>query len=228
MKNQFVKILLLGGIVLSMAACGGEKGGTDTKVSADIELRTDKTQSGQKQEEYEFDKKTQLRHGKSVFYYEDGKVLIEQTFDQGKIVGKQVLYYPNGKVKSETLYAAGKREGGFKDYFEDGTLMQEGTNKNNVLEGPLKTYYANGKLKETVMMAGGLESGAFEEYDEAGRLTTRGTYTTNGEGEAKENGLLEEFDSTGQVVAKRECEMGTCYQIWDIKKGDMKPKKIMQ
>lgn len=226
MKNQLIKNLALGAMLFSFVACGGEKVNTDTKTTAGIEMRTDKMQGGQKQEDYQFDKKTQLRHGKSTLYFEDGKVLIEQTFDQGKLVGKHLMYYLNGKVNSEVFFVVGKREGAFKDFFEDGTLKQEGVYKNELIEGPLKTYYANGKLKEIVMFVGGTENGAFEDFDEAGRLKARGTYVTNAEGEAKENGLLEEMDSTGQVIAKKDCEMGTCYQIWDIKIGDMKPNRI--
>ncbi len=215
-----------------LTSCGGEKpaaGGENTTSSSALEKKIDKYQSGKTQEEYEFDAKRKLRHGKSVFYYEDGKPMIEQTYKDGKREGLQKKFYPDGKLEAEIEHKNDMMEGAFVFYYPDGKKKYEGTHKNNGLHGQVRSYYPSGTLKELVTMVDGFENGAFEEYyDTTGTIKTKGTYTSlpEEEGRAAEQGLLEEYNPAGEVIAKKDCDKGVCYTIWTKEKGDIKPKKI--
>jgi antitoxin component YwqK of YwqJK toxin-antitoxin module len=225
MRTLLVKNAALALFLLTMSACGGSDA-PKTNETASVEVKKDMTADGKLQEEYEFDKARGLKNGKSKIFFDDGKVMIEQNYKLGKLDGKQTTYHPNGKVKSEISFIEDRQNGAFVFYHDNGTKYQEGTYKESAIEGVLKTYYPNGKLKESVTLVNGAENGAFEEYSEAGIISAKGNYVADEEGNAKEQGILEEYDETGKLIAKKDCEMGVCYKIWDIEKGDIKPNKM--
>lgn len=181
------------------------------------------------EEEYDFDKIQNVKHGNSKLFYPSGKVLVEQSYDEGKLNGLQTYYYESGQVQSKVNFEKGNKVGAFVYYFENGKIKQEGTYKNNGIEGILKGYYENGNLKEVTTFNDGWENGPFEEYTEAGIIAAKGSYIPNPDPEALplEQGLLEEYDAEGNLKTKKECDQGRCTTIWDVKKGNITPKKII-
>lgn len=63
--------------------------------------------------------------GKGRFYDEDGNILYEGTFRDGKIDGKMLNFYPDGSVHNEVNYNKGVQTGISRTYNEDGSLAVE-------------------------------------------------------------------------------------------------------
>lgn len=178
------------------------------------------------EEEYDFDKIQNVKHGKSTVFYPSGKIMIEQNYNAGSLEGLQTYYFESGKVQSKINFEKGNKAGSFVYYYENGNIKQEGTYKNNGIEGILKGYYENGNLKEVTTFVDGWENGPFEEYNENGIIAVKGSYIPNPDPEALplEQGILEEYDAEGKLKTKKDCNKGICPTIWDVVKGDIKPK----
>ncbi|HND83655.1 MAG TPA: hypothetical protein PKY54_09945, partial [Chitinophagales bacterium] len=80
-------------------------------------------------------KKPELKIGVYHKFYDDGKMLEESHFTDGKLNGKRTLYHPNGKIMQTENYVDNKYDGAFTIYYEDGSLQQEGTYKDNMMNG---------------------------------------------------------------------------------------------
>tara|TARA_B110000977_G_C11056557_1_gene484303 strand:- start:250 stop:669 length:420 start_codon:yes stop_codon:yes gene_type:complete len=61
----------------------------------------------------------------------------------------KIEYWDNGQVLSQIQYFDGKRNGSFRHWYENGQLMNEGFYKNGKMLGPWMSYYANGHLKNS-------------------------------------------------------------------------------
>lgn len=65
------------------------------------------------------------RHGESVRYYPDGKLLRQEPYINGQLDGVVREYYPNGFIKAEEQYREGKLNGWQYHYHESGQLSFE-------------------------------------------------------------------------------------------------------
>jgi antitoxin component YwqK of YwqJK toxin-antitoxin module len=191
-----------------------------------LEIITIKNDSGKVVEEYQMDKIRKIKHGYEKIYYSNGKLMRECNYKMGQTEGKEIIYYDNGQIQSEIINNNNRRNGIFKHYYNDGKLEQEGIYKNDGIEGLLKVYYNNGNLKETLNFKNGEANGEFVEYNDNNSLKAKGSYLTNAEGNEIEHGLLELYDKNGKITSKMDCEMGACYTIWTIEKGNITPKKL--
>ena len=86
---------------------------------------------------------------KEIFYYNKGKEIAKETFDNnGDVVEKTGIipdgevkeYYENGKIKKEAYFENNKREGETRLYFKNGTLQGKYNYKNDKLDGPYIQY----------------------------------------------------------------------------------------
>ena len=106
-------------------------------------------------------------------YYENGKILSEINYKDGKRNGKCKYYSKNGKVLSKLNYKAGKAEGLYKSYYENGQLKEEGNFKYtdegvySRKEGIWKTYYEDGQLKTESTIKDGIPI-EWKTYDKEG------------------------------------------------------------
>lgn len=115
----------------------------------------------------EFNNSNNLPNGKGVKYNQDGTVLFEGNFVDGRFegIGKYyykngryfignykngfregngIIYYPDGKVMFESNYVEDRREGPGKFVCEDGSYYI-GSFENGLFNGKGKEYYSNGK-----------------------------------------------------------------------------------
>lgn len=104
------------------------------------------------------------RVGKWLYYFENGKLMSEEIYHQGKLHGKLINYYPNGKVTEATEYKNGRKEGVSKKYSSDGILIEELTYQNDKPNGLAKYYELNGNLKEKGVYKDGKRVGKWEFY----------------------------------------------------------------
>jgi len=68
--------------------------------------------------------KEKKRHGKWIYYYENGNVWSEGFFKDGKSDGKRTTHYENGKIFYEGYYREDKRVGVWKFYDEKGKFLK--------------------------------------------------------------------------------------------------------
>jgi len=83
-----------------------------------------------------------------VEYFENGKVkVIGELVDFVKH-GKWIYYFEDGQKEKEEVYHKGKLHGTFRRWSSEGVLMVESEYKEGKRCGSAKEYYKNGTLKE--------------------------------------------------------------------------------
>lgn len=173
---------------------------------------------------YQIDKNSDLQHGSYKAYdAATDQLQYERTYAQGKMEGEEKFYYPTGELESTLRYKEGIHHGPFQYFYEDGQLKQEGAYEAGKLIGVLKTYYADGQLKEEITHVDGVTEGPFKEYNPNGTLKAEGAYTSKGEDETLEHGVVLTYDEKGELERRLVCKQGMCCTIWTAKKGDMEP-----
>lgn len=203
MKNSMILLALS---MLILTACNKPE-------LSEISITDD---NGKVLEKYFMDLNTKMKQGAYTTFYPDGTVSSVANYLNDTLEGQKLWYFENGKIEIEENFKKGNYHGVFKAYFEDGTILQEGAYEDNMPFGEWLSYYANGKLKERVTFANGYENGPFEEYSESGVISSRGVYNDG----PKEEGLLELFDSSGDLVKKMQCKKGVCQTSWTREGGD--------
>lgn len=193
MKNIVIIILCL-----SIISCGYKK----------IEIKYD---SGKIKESYYVDKQG-VNQGNYESFYENGNIKEISNYQSGQLSGSRKLYFENGSVEIEELYnTEGKLQGNYKVFYPDGKLQLEKEYDNNIIIGKIKIYYPDGKLKEEVTMENNQENGPFIEYYQNGRVHWKGSYRKGD----NEYGLLIEYDSTGVLLKKMNCDtLAICRTFW--------------
>jgi antitoxin component YwqK of YwqJK toxin-antitoxin module len=134
--------------------------------------------------------------GPAKTYYESGGLKSEENYKNSKLDGQYKKYYKNGQLEKEATYSDGLLQGLTKKYYKGGQLEGEGYYKNGELYGPYKTYYVSGQLKSEGSNKDGKAEGPNKTYYESGQLSSFGVLK-NGqlEGATKayyENGKLQE------------------------------------
>lgn len=208
MKNLYAYLLLGLFTIVSFIACQ----------KADyVIIKDDK---GNVSEKYAINADS-LKHGEYLAYI-NGAIVEKAQYLNGKLQGDRVIYHPNGQIEIEERYENNVIIGPYKTYYHTGTLAQEANYVKGMMQGILKTYYKDGSLKEEVTMMDNNENGPFTEYHQNGKVKWKGQFL-NGDNEF---GLLENYDDTGQLIKKMNCDsLGVCATIWTLEKGDIVPNK---
>ena len=145
-------------------------------------------------------------------YNQEGVLVEESFFENGKQNGTRTLYYANGNIESTSVYIDDMLTGKHKTYYDSGELMIDSDYKKSEIVGTLKKYYKSGQLLEEVTFKNDMENGPFVEYYENGNIKWKGNYL-NGDNEF---GLIEQFDETGKLIKKMECDsLRICKTIWE-------------
>lgn len=203
MKNSMLLMVLC---TIMCYACNNQK-------LSEISITDD---NGKVLEKYTMDLETKMKQGAYTTFYPSGAMSSVANYLNDTLEGQKIWYFEDGKIEIEENYKKGLYHGVFKAYFEDGSILQEGYYDNNMPSGEWLTYYKNGQLKERVTLSGGVENGPFEEYNEEGIISSKGTYKDG----PNEEGLLELFDASGDLVKKMLCRSGVCLTSWTREGGD--------
>ena len=111
-------------------------------------------------------------------YYDNGNVLSQIHYLDGKRDGSCRYWYDDGTLMNEGFYKNGKMTGRWMSYFEDGQLESHGTYKYiesgvySRKDGVWQYYYDNGKLRCESIIKDGIEELKF--YDRDGKLLPMG------------------------------------------------------
>ena len=132
------------------------------------------------------------KHGIWKKYQDNGKLLYEGTFLNGKPVGEFKRYHSNGALKAllkhdmysdtasvklyntrakliaEGTYLAKLKIGTWK-YYKNKLLISEENYVNNIKHGSSKTYYPDGKLFEKTEWKFGLKDGLYQAHYKNGK-----------------------------------------------------------
>ena len=109
-----------------------------------------------------------------IEYWDNGKVLSQIHYLDGKRDGSCRYYYKNGTLMNEGFYENGKMTGIWMSYHENGQIESHGTYKYTESgvysrkDGIWKYYYDNGQLQKESIIKDGIEELKF--YDRDGEL----------------------------------------------------------
>jgi len=107
-------------------------------------------------------------------YYENGQLMMEGNYKDGKLSGLWKSYYESGQLTTEGYMKDGEKYGLWKHYYENGQLEIEGEYKvqNDSIskDGIWKWYYKNGQLFQTANWKYGEFHGLWKVYYENGQL----------------------------------------------------------
>lgn len=125
----------------------------------------------------------------------------DKTISEGIVVDKErtgiwTYYHKNSdKVMMTETYRDGKLQGPKKVYYEDGTLAEEANYLDGQLHGQRKLFSVKGVVLEDLIYKQGELHGPAKFFNGKGELTTEGSYKDNkhhGTWRYYENGILKE------------------------------------
>ncbi|MBK7130989.1 MAG: hypothetical protein IPM74_18580 [Crocinitomicaceae bacterium] len=130
-----------------------------------------------------------LKNGIFREYSEDGTLVNGYLYEQDTLVaegmilydgtrtGQWTFYYRSQKIKCTGTYNNGVKEDAWVYYYENGKKEQEGKYRKDIPFGMWNWYYPNGQLGRTeTYNAYGLLEGMMTEFDSVGNEIARGEY----------------------------------------------------
>ena len=134
----------------------------------------------------------QLKDSLWTFYTDDGLLLSEEMYVNGKKDGKSVTYHPGTKQPAEVKsYKNGLEQGPWIQYYLDGSKEAEGTYLDGNYDGRATWYFQDGKINIIGNYQHAVKDGIWVYYTEEG-----GTYAVKG----KETWKLGKLISGEQVI----------------------------
>ena len=127
---------------------------------------------------FEWNYKNGKLNGTSKSYFLSGELLEEMIYKDNKQEGMSKKYYKSGKLLAERYFESNELEGVTRMYTENGTVLAELNYKNGKLDGESKMYYENGKLK-TVQDYKSSRKINVKSYDPQGKMLFDHDYTSN-------------------------------------------------
>ena len=98
-------------------------------------------------------------------YYDNGDIMLEYNFKNGKKDGIQKNWYDNKQISIYYNYDNGKLNGIQKKWYKNGNIKYENNYFNDVLDGISKYWYSNGQLKFVKKYKNGSLIETLENYD---------------------------------------------------------------
>ncbi len=111
------------------------------------------------------------------FIYEQDVKMSEGIIDNyGIYKGKWKIFYKTGELKEEGEYIDGIKEGEWKYYYTNGVIEQKGKYVKGKIHGSWSWYYANSKKHREETYRYGKEEGVITEFDSLGNIITQGEF----------------------------------------------------
>ena len=151
--------------------------------------------------------KTGNKHGEWTYYFEDGKLMRTEKYEDGKIISKKGLTKIEKVFEKEELgwnreplNGVGfidendKKSGEWKFYRDNGKLWKIGSYKDDKQVGEWKSYYDNGKLEQIGSWNGSKREGEWKKYHKNGNLDFIGSFNSG-----KPEGELKYYNKNGKL-----------------------------
>lgn len=116
-----------------------------------------------------FNSRNQI-HGPSTFYAQDGKVLAQSWFIDGRREGKMIIYYSSGSLQSVRRFVDNNKHGIQEYYYPHGLPKAVNQYVNGRLEGEQLFFYKNSKTKRKLHYRKGLRNGKEEIWSVSGEI----------------------------------------------------------
>lgn len=110
------------------------------------------------------------------FDQENGKLLSEEFYSDGKKQGIVKTYYPSGEVAEEVTYKNDVKDGPWKQYFTDGAIKGKGTYVNGEPDGMYIMYHINGNVQVSGKYAAGEKEGVWVYLSSIGQMEKKEIY----------------------------------------------------
>ena len=133
--------------------------------------------------------------GKAFILEENGNMMSEENFKNGKPEGLQLRWHANGQKKSEVNYKDGKEDGLAVGWYEGGQKQGAVTYKDGKYDGLMRLLYKNGQKKSEVNYKDGKEDGLAVAWYENGKKQGEANFK-NG----KQDGLAVMWHPNGQKM----------------------------
>ena len=129
--------------------------------------------------------------------YDNGQLMSEMDYKNGKKDGLYKVWYENGTFMNEVNYKNGLLEDGIVKYWsEDGDLKYE----ENFIDGKtvwLKEFFKNGQKYSTFDIKDGEKDGLYKQWNKDGQLISEINYK-NG----KKEGISKNWYDNGQLISE--------------------------
>jgi antitoxin component YwqK of YwqJK toxin-antitoxin module len=99
------------------------------------------------------------------FSYPSGKKAFEEHHKKGALTGSRKYYFQNGNLSQEYTFDSGDFHGAFASYYENGKVRMKGQYKWDELDGVLEYYNEDGTLQKTINFVLGVRNGKTAIYD---------------------------------------------------------------
>ena len=166
-----MKTLLLGALVVVVAACRHETGlhlpppGIPTASAPAPELDTrrklDKA-TGQVLREWSrlvYTDRPPVKHGRETSWYPSGAKQWEREYDEGRPYGTWRAWYEDGKPRSESFFGEPDVDTTMTFWHPNGQMSMQGPARNGVRRGEWTLWYQNGQIAERGQFSGSLREG---------------------------------------------------------------------
>ncbi len=110
-------------------------------------------------------------------YYRSGKLVMDETYEMGKLHGASQVYYPDGKVYERKRFAGGLQEGVYERIDIRGQLVFEVMFAGGRQNGKARYYYDSGQIYIEGRYENGLRTGEWMFYEANGKVERKTTYT---------------------------------------------------
>lgn len=125
-----------------------------------------------------YDNTKDIKEGKTVWYYKNGKTQQEGFYKNNTLNGKFTKYFKSGNKLSEEYYENDKSNGKYSSWYQNGELYAQGEYLNDQMNGEWEYYYENnGVLSEYKNYENGqlttstIDHNIIVYYDEDGRVS---------------------------------------------------------
>ncbi len=135
-----------------------------------------------------------LPHGLALEFAENGILISEKRYEDGRLQGISKLYYPSGKIMTEWAYQNDKRHGLAIGYYENGKIKDKGYYKNDKLDGIVLKYRKDGILKSKMNFKDDFPHGIAQTFDTDGILEYEYAYSKG------QLVLRKTFDRQGKLI----------------------------
>lgn len=103
-------------------------------------------------------------------YFNKGKKVSEENYQNGKKNGPAKTYYPSGELFVETNYIDGVEDGVYRAFYKSGKVYFESQMKNGKRDGYCQIFHPNGELETDAHYKSGVREDTWKYYDEDGKF----------------------------------------------------------
>ena len=103
-------------------------------------------------------------------YFNDGKILSEESYSSGKKSGVCKLFYPSGEVLEESEWIDGVQQGKYRAFFQNGKPFLECIYKEGQRNGFCISFYPSGTMEVEAFYKNDLPEGEWKYFSENNQL----------------------------------------------------------